>query len=400
MPGHAAPDFVVATGIFWCEHFDVGVSGPRGEAWYLFAIRRISMRLVLLPSLAIVICSCSGQLADLLNSDAGDSALAGTSHASVTDTGSRVVDTATAPDVDAVADSPALVNHCTGGTFGALISYATANAPQSIAAVDRAGHGRPDIAVGVNDPTVGTVWASEWFANSGDGTFVQALFAGAADIAVSNLVTGDFNGDGLPDLAFDNNNQGIAVYMNNGDGTFAPEATYAVTPSTAYNYGLVAADFDGDGLTDLATMVEDSLGNANLLVVLLSAGGGAFKAPVTYALTINPGALAVGDFNGDGKPDLAIQYGQIATSMGTWVGQPIGVCFNYGDGTFAAPMTFDAGPYVSAMTVADFNGDGISDIAVINNNYLSSATSASTQGISVLLSCGGAHSFNYPPPAP
>ena len=89
------------------------------------------------------------------------------------------------------------------------------------------------------------------------------------------------------------------MLLGNGDGTFQPQVTYAVGSSPI---ALVAGDFNGDGRTDLAVANAGS----NDVSVLLGNGDGTFQTQVTYAVGSDPDALVAGDFNGDGRTDLAV----------------------------------------------------------------------------------------------
>ncbi len=128
----------------------------------------------------------------------------------------------------------------------------------------------------------------------------------------------------------------------------------------------IAADFDGDGKQDLAFLSSDSSGQGSSVNVLRNNGFGGFAAPVSYNV---PGVFtqAVGDFNGDRRPDLAVATTSTA-------GGNLAVLLNRGDGTLAAPLILSAltlSPYSGAsLAVADFFSDGTQDLAVLNGGTL------------------------------
>jgi len=140
---------------------------------------------------------------------------------------------------------------------------------------------------------------------NGDGTFQAPLTLRTGERAVS-VAAGDFNGDGVPDLAVANNGEptfghrgNVSVLVGNGDGTFrAPSTVVTANTPTA----VVVGDFNGDGKPDLAVANV----NSNNVSVLLGNGDGTFEAARNFGAGVRPEFLAVGDFKGDGKPDLAV----------------------------------------------------------------------------------------------
>ena len=116
---------------------------------------------------------------------------------------------------------------------------------------------------------------------------------------------------------------------------------------------IVAGDFNGDGRTDLAVANYGS----NDVSVLLGNGDGTFQTQVTYAVGTGPDAIVAGDFNGDGRTDLAVaNYGS----------NDVSVLLGNGDGTFQPQVTYAVGTEPDALVAGDFNGDGRTDLAVAN----------------------------------
>src|SRR6266478_5617966 len=145
----------------------------------------------------------------------------------------------------------------------------------------------------------------------GAGTFgQQTVTAAGSPIGVGNnpqdLAAGDFDGDGVIDLAvLNNSDRNVSILIGDGSGGFTASTTKYATGRGAV--AIVKADFNGDGKLDLAV----ANGTDGTISILLGKGDGTFNAQVTYSLSIlllvptTPSAFAVGDFNGDGIPDIA-----------------------------------------------------------------------------------------------
>jgi predicted NUDIX family NTP pyrophosphohydrolase len=193
---------------------------------------------------------------------------------------------------------------------------------------------------------------------NGDGTFQAAVNFGAGSLPLS-VAVGDFNGDGVQDLAVANElSANVSVLLGNGDGTFQ-----AVVNFGAGNFpsSVAVGDFNGDGAQDLAVANNSS----NNVSVLLGNGDGTFTAAVNFGAGARPFSVAVGDFNGDGVQDLAVA--NEGTSAFFTDGN-VSVLLGNGDGTFQAAVNFGAGSNPWSVTVGDFNGDGAQDLAVANHH--------------------------------
>jgi hypothetical protein len=239
-----------------------------------------------------------------------------------------------------------------GGAFGAPV----------IAIADFNGDGNLDVvsatAGGCDTPCLdgGVV------ANLGNGT---GNFSAAPALDLGNgfapffMAVGDFNGDGISDLAVldDDPTSTITILLGNGDGTFTNKGNVANDGNIQPLGTLAVGDFNGDGIPDLIGISS----TGNLVILLLGNGDGTFtpSASATSAGT-NAQAFAVGDFNGDGIPDLAIVNNNYpsASSLTTLLGN--------GDGTFSSQTSALAGNYPSSIAVGDFNRDGILDVALTN----------------------------------
>jgi len=189
---------------------------------------------------------------------------------------------------------------------------------------------------------------------NGDGTF-RAGTSIALNFFPSGspLLVGDFNNDGIPDLAVGASSS-IAVLLGNGDGTFqAPRIlNLNISPSS-----LAVADFNSDGNPDLVAGGSGS--TPGTIVVLLGNGNGTFQAAKSFATATSISALATGDFNGDGKPDL------VTANPNT---DSVSVFLGNGDGTFSQQRDIPVGRNPIAVAVGDMNGDGFTDIVAANSN--------------------------------
>jgi hypothetical protein len=188
------------------------------------------------------------------------------------------------------------------------------------------------------------------------------------------VVTGDFTGDGVDDLAVASwGNQTVSVLPGNADGSFQPAVS---SPAGNYPTSLAVGDFNGDGKLDLVTG-DPSYGSAADVSVLLGNGDGSFQAPA--AIDINyygywgyadgAGSVAVGDFNGDGKLDLGVVSNY---AWGSYYGSGVlgmsAVLLGTGTGTFGTPnWSWLVDGYNTDATVADFNADGKLDIATVSD---------------------------------
>jgi len=199
-----------------------------------------------------------------------------------------------------------------------------------------------------------------------------------------SVVTADFNGDGKPDFAIDTGNDNtVIVELNNGDGTFTAGAPIPLISGLApfvQPTQIATADFNGDGHPDLLSVNYgyDPNGVPSNLTILINNGSGGFSiGSVIPVPTIDSGELAaVGDFNGDGYPDVA---------MTDRTNGRVLILFNDGHGNFSTTNSLSVpdGNLPEEIVAADFNGDGALDLAVSHT--------VPSAGLSILLNDGHGH---------
>ena len=226
--------------------------------------------------------------------------------------------------------------------------------------------GREDLIVA--DPGSGSTPIEYLYLSNGDGLYQAPIQL--SSIGGAQTVVGDFNHDGNLDYAvLDYKNQYVNVYVGHGDGTF----TNVVDLGTSYNpIAVVAMDVNHDSSTDL--VVVSSPDNVHGRIdIWLSQGGTntsfTYGSSVTSGVITPQGAVA-GDFDGDGKPDLAIFYSASGspTTVQVWYGD--------GAGNFGSPtqLSDPNGLLDSGSGVGDFDSNGTSDLLMSRESYGSSGT--------------------------
>ena len=268
------------------------------------------------------------------------------------------------------------------GTFQPPTTVATHNLDNftsDIALVDLNHDGKLDI-VGVSSQRMLFTMLG-----NGDGTFKDPqqyqYTSSSVGTTPEQFAIADFNGDGIPDIAVPTADQGggVKVYFGNGDGTLQYSAFYSTRTNFVYNAWLAAADLNGDGKPDL--IVSSSATTAQPMFVLLNKGGGTFGAASAVPGPEPASGPVIIDANRDGKPDIASVYVDPDNLQRSLL-----VNLGNGDGTFQQPISFplpslqNVTTRPGALTAGDFNHDGRTDLILSDHDV---------HRIYVLLGSGG-----------
>ena len=211
---------------------------------------------------------------------------------------------------------------------------------------------------------------------NGDGTFQSpTIYPAGAKYSLS-IVSGDFNGDGKLDVAVMNQSASISILLGNGNGTLQAAVVTDTSAGVSSNYSMAPGDFNADGKTDIALLSLSTDQTTGLIRVYLSSGGGnlaqtgsPFSSGGTAAGAgqgFNGMSIAVGDVSGDGTPDLVVANGCQLNDSNCGYGS-LSAFIGMGGGNFGAGITQTVpdGNFYSLL-LADVNGDGVLDAIATN----------------------------------
>lgn len=268
------------------------------------------------------------------------------------------------------------------GTFQAALTYSSGgDQPTSIAIGDLRGDGKVDLVVTNFGVAFGNIFSVGVLLGNGDGTFQPVVIYDSGGYNPISVAIADVNGDGHPDVVAANwcgdGNCGedgtMSVLLGNGDGKFEPAVAY--DSGGRLPESVAVADLRGNGILDLVVANVVSVGGdsgSDVVGVLLGNGDGSFQPAVSYSAGGNGNdALAVGDVNGDGIPDLVVVEecrSPISGRGRCFGGGRLALLLGNGDGTFQQAIGHGSGGFGgTSVAIRDVNGDGRPDLLVTNS---------------------------------
>ena len=298
----------------------------------------------------------------------------GTSYEPITVTTGGLTSTPFAPFITTFSD----IGQFTPPAFSTRSDIPTGSGPQWLCNADLDGDGKPDIIVANGDSNTVTVYHNNSTPGSVSFAETASYTMGSSGYPIG-IVAGDLDGDGKPDLVVSNYyTQTLTIYINaSTPGNIVMDSVLSV-PSANYILGAAIADLNGDGKPEVIVASQGS----NMLAVYSNSstiGNISFsnETPIMSPSGGSPFKVVVGDLDGDGKPDLAAANSYLGT-----VSVYLNTSTTGGAISFASDVDFATGNFPEGMAIGDLDGDGKPDMIVANNtdNTLSLLRNTSTPG--------------------
>jgi gliding motility-associated-like protein len=269
--------------------------------------------------------------------------------------------------------------------FAAKMDFASGTAPWFSAIGDIDGDGKPDFVIGNPNSNMVSVYRN----TSSSGSVTAGSFATKVDFTTgsspNDIVIGDIDGDGRLDVVVTNqNSNSISVFRNIStpgsitSGSFANKVDFTTGNSPYY---IAIGDIDGDGKPDLA--VTNWAGNTVSVFRNTSTSGsinsGSFATKVDFTIGTYPSGVGIGDIDGDGKPDLVVN---IVSNNTVSILRNTSTSGSITTGSFAANVDFPIGTGPLDVVIGDLDSDGKPDLAITNSssNSVSVLRNTSTSG--------------------
>ncbi|MES2775915.1 MAG: FG-GAP-like repeat-containing protein [Bacteroidota bacterium] len=284
--------------------------------------------------------------------------------------------------------------------FSTKIDFAVNSAPRSIVLSDIDGDGKTDIVVGDRINNILSVFRN----TSTSGSIVAGSFAPKVDFAISgiglnHIAVGDFNSDGKPDLVLTNRNSANVSVLRNTSTTgiinsssFAAQVNYT---TVVWPDEVAVGDVDGDGRPDLVTASFDQPTISILRNNTPFGGAISFESRQDFGLSAASQSLAINDLDGDGKADIVVSYPDLGL---------IGILRNtgnVGELSLAASVNFSTGILsANGIVIGDIDGDGKPDLAIphqVNSQNISIFRNISSPGSITTGSFAPKQDFNTGP---
>ena len=247
------------------------------------------------------------------------------------------------------------------GTFAIAWTEDTLG-PRVIVVGDFNGDGNQDLVTGPYHDNIGA-----FYAGRGDGTFQRRMeLSGFLPTA---MVAQDLNNDGKLDLVVKDGGS-VTTLLGNGDGSFGPPTSHQQPDLSSFVDALATGDVDDDGKPDVIAVQSSSLASRHSVALFRGRGDGTYYSPAllpsrTRWNSSMPGLIAAADLDGDGLTDL-VRFVHEARGGPDFLKGSIEILRNQGQGQFAPAVAYEVGKRPRAIAVADWNHDNRPDVAVVN----------------------------------